>query len=135
MFIISFFVKTVADVASFQKCSTGPSFSADFHFLTNLSSPSENSLGFPNFRQKRNGFHLGTFHSNEKKKQNKTKQNIPLLPWNRTRAQFFSSKIPEALFLLDSRGFNGSFYTKDALSVWTNLGKCFIVRLGYASLV
>ena len=31
--------------------------------------------------------------------------------------------------------FNGRFYTKDALSVWTNLGKCFVVRLGYASLV
>ena len=29
----------------------------------------------------------------------------------------------------------GRFYTKDALSVWTNLGKCFVVRLGYASLV
>ena len=30
---------------------------------------------------------------------------------------------------------NGRFYTEDALSVWTNLGKCFVVRLGYASLV
>ena len=30
---------------------------------------------------------------------------------------------------------NGRFYTKDALSVWTNLGKYFVVRLGYASLV
>ena len=30
---------------------------------------------------------------------------------------------------------NGRFYTKDALSVWTNLGKDFLVRLGYASLV
>ena len=29
----------------------------------------------------------------------------------------------------------GRFYTKDALSVWTNLGKYFVVRLGYASLV
>ena len=29
----------------------------------------------------------------------------------------------------------GRFYTKDALSVWTNLGKHFVVRLGYASLV
>ena len=28
----------------------------------------------------------------------------------------------------------GRFYTKDALSVWTNLGKYFVVRLGYASL-
>ena len=25
---------------------------------------------------------------------------------------------------------NGRFYTKDALSVWTNLGKYFVVRLG-----
>ena len=30
---------------------------------------------------------------------------------------------------------NGRFYTKDTLSVWTNLGKEFVVRLGYASLV
>ena len=30
---------------------------------------------------------------------------------------------------------NGRFYTKDALSVWTNLGKYFVVLLGYASLV
>ena len=30
---------------------------------------------------------------------------------------------------------NGRFYTKDALSVWTYLGKHFVVRLGYASLV
>ena len=29
----------------------------------------------------------------------------------------------------------GRFYTKDALSVWTNLGKQFVVCLGYASLV
>ena len=29
----------------------------------------------------------------------------------------------------------GRFYTKDALSVWTNLGKYFVVRLGYASVV
>ena len=27
----------------------------------------------------------------------------------------------------------GRFYTKDALSVWTNLDKYFVVRLGYAS--
>ena len=30
---------------------------------------------------------------------------------------------------------NRRVYTKDALSVWTNLGKHFVVRLGYASLV
>ena len=30
---------------------------------------------------------------------------------------------------------NDRFYTKDALSVWTNLGKYFVVRLRYASLV
>jgi len=48
------------------------SFSADFHFLTNLSSLSENSSGFPNFRQKRKGFHAsGTF---EKKTTTTTKQ-------------------------------------------------------------
>ena len=29
----------------------------------------------------------------------------------------------------------GRFCTKDALSVWTNLGKHFVVLLGYASLV
>ena len=29
----------------------------------------------------------------------------------------------------------GRSYTKEALSVWTNLGKHFVVRLGYASLV
>ena len=33
------------------------------------------------------------------------------------------------------RFLNGRFYTKDTLSVWTNLGKEFVVRLGYASLV
>ena len=30
---------------------------------------------------------------------------------------------------------NGRFYTKDALYVWMNLGKYFVVCLGYASLV
>ena len=29
----------------------------------------------------------------------------------------------------------GRCYTKDALSVWTNLGKHFVVRLSYVSLV
>ena len=29
----------------------------------------------------------------------------------------------------------GRSYTKEALSVWTNLDKHFVVRLGYASLV
>ena len=33
------------------------------------------------------------------------------------------------------RFLDGRFYTKDTLSVWTNLGKEFVVRLGYASLV
>ena len=27
------------------------------------------------------------------------------------------------------------FYTKDTLSIWTNLGKHFVVHLGYVSLV
>ena len=33
------------------------------------------------------------------------------------------------------RFLNGHFCTKDALSVWKNLGKHSVVRLGYASLV
>ena len=38
-------------------------------------------------------------------------------------------------FYLNFNVYIGRFYTKDALSVWTNLGKYFVVRLGYASLV
>ena len=45
--------------------------------------------------------------------------------------KFFMSIILLQIIL----SYNGRFYTKDALSVWTNLGKCFVVRLGYASLV
>ena len=62
---------------------------------------------FPNFGQKRNGFHAsGTFEKKKTTTTTTTKQSKTLLPWNRFIAQFFSSNIPEALFLLDSRGFN-----------------------------
>ena len=51
------------------------------------------------------------------------------------------AKMEERIWLINHNGSAdlytpiGRFYTKDALSVWTNLGKHFVVRLGYASLV
>ena len=55
---------------------------------------------------------------------------------NRVCRGFSSAqKQPKQNASSQNREENGRFYTKDVLSVWTNLGKYFVVRLGYASLV
>ena len=46
----------------------------------------------------------------------------------------FGQSVSQHLCMHDQLNI-GRFYTKDALSDWTNLGKCFVVRLRYASLV